>query len=31
MLDHELGGLDEGLEAEKAESGDLHVSAVLKG
>ena len=25
-LDQELGGLDEGLEAEKAESGDLHVS-----
>ncbi len=26
MLDQELGGLDEGLEAEEAESGDLHVS-----
>jgi hypothetical protein len=30
MLYQELGGFDEGLEAEEAESGDLHVSGVLK-
>src|SRR4029078_6175486 len=29
-LDQELGGLDEGFEAEKAESGDFHVSEALQ-